>query len=99
MIDAELNYAVEHEFARTLSDVRRRTRLTQGPCQGTNCLQASSSVLASLQGKSPKEHSDMTKDFMREWWWNRACVLNANQFKQEELFQAIHFCNNSLDVV
>ncbi|EKD51029.1 MAG: hypothetical protein ACD_62C00362G0002 [uncultured bacterium] len=87
---AEVQYVVTHELARTLSDVRRRTRLTMGPCQGTNCLTAASAVLAGLQHKGPQEHEDMMRDFVKEWWWNRACVLDGDGLKQEELFQALH---------
>lgn len=97
--EAELRYVVKNELAQTLSDVRRRTRLTQGPCQGTNCLIASSSILASLSHKEVRGRDEMVRDFMKEWWWNRACVMNADQLKQEELNQAIHFCNNALDLI
>src|SRR5262245_14562698 len=35
VLEAEIRYAVRHEWARTLADLQRRTRLTLGPCQGT----------------------------------------------------------------
>lgn len=100
--EAELRYVVKNEMARTLSDVRLRTRFSSGPCQGTNCLIAGTSVLHTLKNDLPNVaseslHADVSR-YLDRWWWNRASVLNAEQFKQEELFQALHFCNNSLDL-
>lgn len=95
---AEIDYVVKNEFVRTLSDVRRRTRFSTGPCQGTNCLIGTAGLLKSLLPESTASEYTMMQDFLKEWWWNRACVLGGEQLKQEELFQAIHFCNNSLDV-
>lgn len=97
--EAEVRYVLEHEMAHTLSDVRRRTRLSLGPCQGTNCLIASSSLLATLKERDLKTRNQSLHEFMSEWWYNRACVMNADQLRQEEFNQAIHFCNNSLDLV
>lgn len=82
---AEIEYVKANEMARTLSDIRMRTRLTTGPCQGTNCL------TGAAQGME-----DHVQSFLNQWWWNRAAVLNGEQLKQEELFQALHFCNNGL---
>lgn len=94
--EAELRYVVKNEKVRTLSDVRMRTRLTQGPCQGTNCLLPANSILNELISDENQEEG--IKDFMNEWWWNRAAILNGDQLMQEELLQAVHFCNNSLDL-
>lgn len=88
---AEIDYVIQNEMARTLSDLRRRTRLTQGPCQGTDCLIASSAFFP--------DDSQNVSSYWREWWYNRALVLNSDQLKQEEISQAIHFANNSLDMV
>lgn len=97
IIAAEILHVIENEMAYTLSDIRRRTRLASGSCQGTDCLVAASAILAQYFELNPHENKKMIQDFMNEWWWNRACVLNGDQFKQEELNQGIHFCNNSLD--
>lgn len=87
---AEIDYVIQNEMARTVSDVRRRTRLTQGPCQGTDCLIAGSAFFPN----APHTASS----YWREWWYNRALVLNSDQLKQEEISQAIHFANNSLNI-
>ena len=96
--EAEIRYVMANEFAQNLSDVRRRTRLTLGPCQGTNCVIASGSILSEIKNESSAKRFESIDHFFKEWWYNRAIVLNADQLKQEELNQAVHFCNNSLDL-
>lgn len=94
---AEVDYVIQNEMVRTLSDVRRRTRLTLGPCQGTSCLiPALANTKESLKIDSSVNQAGV--DFMNEWWWNRAMVMNSDQLRQEELNQALHFCNNSLEL-
>lgn len=86
---AEAEYVIQNEMVRTLSDLRRRTRASLGPCQGGNCSLAMAGILAQLQQKSPQESWDDLERFHQEWWWNRACVLNSDQLAQEELNQAL----------
>lgn len=96
--EAELRYVVNNEMAYTLSDVRRRTRLSLGPCQGMNCVIPSSSILSELQKGTSEDVIQTIREFNQAWWWNRACVLNGDQLKQEELMQALHYCTNAIDV-
>lgn len=86
---AEVEYVIQNEMVRTLSDLRRRTRATLGPCQGGNCSLAMAAVMNQLYDKSPQESWDDLKRFEQEWWWNKACVLNSDQLAQEELNQAL----------
>lgn len=100
--EAEIRYVTRFEMARTLSDVRMRTRFSAGPCQGTNCLIGGASLLNELKNDltemaSESLHNDLSR-YLNQWWYNRAAVLDGEQFKQEELFQAVMFCNNSLDL-
>lgn len=87
---AEINYVIENEFVRTLSDLRLRTRFSQGPCQGLNCLlPATNSLLEhDVEPQIPAEKK--MESFLNEWWWNRAAILGGAQLAQEELFQAVH---------
>lgn len=87
---AEINYVIENEFVRTLTDLRMRTRFSQGPCQGLHCLLPVTNSL--LEHKIEPQISADKKmgDFLNEWWWNRAAVLDGTQLAQEELFQATH---------
>lgn len=99
---AEIRYVTRFEMARTLSDVRMRTRFGAGPCQGTNCLIGGASLLNELKNDlaeiaSESLHDDLSSYF-RDWWYNHAAVLDGDQLKQEELFQAVMFCNNSADL-
>ncbi|MCP5463407.1 MAG: glycerol-3-phosphate dehydrogenase/oxidase [Deltaproteobacteria bacterium] len=91
---AEIKYVKDKELVRTLSDIKRRTRLSWGPCQGTNCSIAAAGVFSDLMDLDAQETESAHFDFLSEWWPNRAAVINGEQLKQEELFQALHFCNN-----
>jgi glycerol-3-phosphate dehydrogenase len=48
--EAEVRHSVSHLWARTLDDVRRRTRVGCGPCQGTYCGPRVASVMAEQMG-------------------------------------------------
>lgn len=89
---AEINYVIQNEFVRTLSDLRLRTRLTQGPCQGLNCLNPALSSLLEHDVEPQLPAEKKLKNFLDEWWWNRAAVLDGTQMVQEELFQATQAC-------
>lgn len=92
----EFVYVIEHEQAQTLSDVRRRTRWTQGSCQGTDCLLAGVALFEKCTGNTDYTTANHITDFANEWWFNRASILSGTQLKQEELQQALNYCNNSL---
>ncbi len=98
VLKAEIDHVIENEMAQTLSDVRRRTRFSLGPCQATNCLIGTSALLAESKDLSGDQWQENVTNFSREWWPNRAAVLTGEQLKQEELNQAIHNCNNSFMV-
>jgi glycerol-3-phosphate dehydrogenase len=93
---AEIEYVIENEFVRTLSDLKMRTRWTMGPCQGTECLLPGAHLFEKLVDDVNDVQKNHVPQFMNEWWWNRAAVLTTDQLKQEELFQAIHFRNHGL---
>lgn len=96
--EAEIRYVVQNEMAQTLSDVRRRTRLTVGPCQGRDCLIPAASILSTLESGDEAEPFSMISTFTHEWWYNRAIVLRGEQLKQEELAQALFYGNGGISV-
>lgn len=85
---AEIVYVVQNELAKTLSDIRRRTRLGMGSCQGMRCETGAMGTLVELGIVSNEEVAKAQEDYDREWWWNRACVMNGVQVVQEELRRA-----------
>jgi bacterioferritin-associated ferredoxin len=49
--EAEVRHVVEHEWARTVADVMRRTRLGLGCCGGMRCLADCAAVVADATGR------------------------------------------------
>jgi glycerol-3-phosphate dehydrogenase len=64
--EAEVRHSVASQWARTLDDVRRRTRVGCGPCQGTYCGPRVASVVADELGLSLAEEADLAAQFDRE---------------------------------
>jgi len=90
VIEAEIRYVIRNEWARTLDDVRRRTHLGCGPCQGARCNFKAAAILADELGLSPAATRRACADFLRERWKGKFPVLRGEQVAQEELNQAIY---------
>ncbi len=81
---AEVRYAVRHEWAATLPDIRRRTRLGAGPCQGCQCLVPAAAILGEERGADPIAE---IRSFLQESWKARSPILKGVQLAQEEMLQ------------
>jgi glycerol-3-phosphate dehydrogenase len=87
---AEVDYTVRCEWARTLDDVRRRTRLGMGPCQGSHCTGAAAGFIAGASSASTAHaHADLL-EFLQSRWRGRVPVLEGEQLRQEELQRAVY---------
>ncbi len=64
----EIKHAVEALQVHTLTDLRRRTRIGMGPCQGELCACRSAGLLARYQAAAPKEAEVHLKHFLEERW-------------------------------
>jgi len=64
----EIKHAVEELHVHTLTDLRRRTRIGMGPCQGELCACRSAGLLARYQAAAPKEAEAHLKHFLEERW-------------------------------
>lgn len=91
VIEAEIRYAARHEWAGDLDDVRRRTSLGCGPCQGSRCTHAAAAVLGDELGMSPAESRRMAAEFMQRRWKGKYPILRGNHIAQEEFSRAIHY--------
>jgi glycerol-3-phosphate dehydrogenase len=85
VIAAELAYSIRHEEARRLLDLRRRTRLAMGPCQGTECAAAAAALFARERDLSPAEHRRELYDLLLVRWKGKRPVLDGVALAQEEL--------------
>ncbi len=85
VLAAEVVYACREEMALKLSDVRRRTRLGAGPCQGMNCTFKAADLLARERGLTAEETLGEIYDFMRNRWKGVRPIVDGVQAAQEEL--------------
>lgn len=87
VLDAEIRYAVRKEWARNLIDVRRRTRLGTGACQGMRCGFQAGLILKEELKLTPEETFHIYKEFIKERWKGRYPVLSYGGMKQEEFMR------------
>jgi len=83
--EAEIRFAVRHLFARTLDDLRCRTRLGMGPCQGSTCGPRAVALLADEIGLDPRAADRMLGEFMKERDDGMLPVLRRGGAAQEEM--------------
>ncbi len=94
--EAEIRYVIRHEWARTLDDVRRRTRLGAGPCQGQRCTLAAACILGEELHLGPDELGSTAMEFLQERWKGKMPILSGLQLAQEEINRAAHFLSANL---
>ncbi|MBN1180374.1 MAG: FAD-dependent oxidoreductase [Anaerolineae bacterium] len=88
--EAEIRWAVRHAQVRTLDDLRRRTRMGVGPCQGMGCTRLAASIVADELGQDAATARHLVDTFLQERWKGRQPVLTGPQVRQEELTRAIY---------
>lgn len=86
-LEAEIRYAVRHEWARTLGDLRRRVRLGMGPCQGFGCSGLAAAILADELDLDPAVVLADLERFRQERWKGQAYRLDGEQLRQQEIAQ------------
>jgi glycerol-3-phosphate dehydrogenase len=94
--EAEIRFVIRHEWARTLDDVRRRTRLGAGPCQGCRCTMIAACILAEELHLNPDELAGVALEFLQERWKGKLPGLSGFQLAQEEISRAVHFLSANL---
>ncbi|MGQ4915148.1 MAG: FAD-dependent oxidoreductase [Candidatus Asgardarchaeia archaeon] len=90
VITAEVIYSLEHEWVNTVDDLRRRTRIGVGPCQGSFCTHKVIALLAKRKGWGPLKAQQEMLAFLNERWKGKYPILSKTQIPQEELTQAIY---------
>lgn len=94
--EAEARHAVRREWARTLDDLRRRTRLGTGPCQGFGCTARAVAALVEEGGPNAPPARAQMQAFLQERWKGRQPVLRGRQLAQEELTRALYLGGEGL---
>lgn len=87
--EAEIRHSVDHLWAKTIDDVRRRTRVGCGPCQGTYCGPRVASVVAEELGMSFDEEIALQKSFEQERQRGVSPSMSGAQTVQVALTQAV----------
>ena len=89
--EAELRHAIRHEGARTLDDLRRRTRLAMGGCQGMRCISRAGVILGQELELDPLAVLSQVLDLLQQRHRGKAPPLSGVGLAQEELNQARYF--------
>ncbi len=86
--EAEIRYCVENEFAHTVDDVARRTRLGLGACGGLRCAARCGRIVAEMTGRSPEAGLGLALRFLESAARRRAAALGPEQARQEAFAMA-----------
>ncbi len=94
---AEVDFVARDATSHSLTDVRLRTRLGMGTCQGIFC--SLRAVGAMTEGNIPLalKPADNVRSFLRERWKGLRAALWGAQLKELELGRAIYAASLNLD--
>ncbi|WP_432748819.1 anaerobic glycerol-3-phosphate dehydrogenase subunit GlpA [Pectinatus frisingensis] len=87
---AEIEEIAGEPTSHTVSDVRRRTRLGMGTCQGTFCAYRSVGAIDKEDVPWSKDTVNLCKDFLETRWKGIRPVLWGNMLRDIELTRAIY---------
>ena len=90
VLACELVYCLHHEWATSLLNLRNRTRLGAGPCQGMRCTAKAAAILARELDLSAAEALDQMLSFLERRWKGNRPVLEGKSLEEEELSQAAY---------
>ena len=85
----EINGAIERMDASTLTDLRRRTRLGMGPCQGEFCACRAAGLLAASHGCIDREREDLNQ-FLQERWKGNFPIGWGDTLREAEYTQWVY---------
>ena len=80
---AEIEYAVKYLDVHNLIDLRRRTRVGMGTCQGTFCMEKVAAVLADVLG-CPEKAGEFVRQYAGERWKGMAPVCWGESIREAE---------------
>jgi glycerol-3-phosphate dehydrogenase len=83
--EGEAAYAIKNLNIKNLIDLRRRTRIGSGPCQGELCAYRAAGLFHEYASISVGESIKLLKDFLEERWKGIKPVLWGDGLKESEL--------------
>ena len=94
---AEFETAASEPTSHSLGDVRRRTRLGMGTCQGSFCALRATGVMAENNLLRDKNPQDLFRQFLQERWHGIRPLLWGNQLREIELERGIYCATLNID--
>lgn len=85
----EIKHAVKYQGVRSLEDLRRRTRLGMGTCQGTSCIWKAASALAEALG-APDKADELARSYLNERWKGMRPVGWGDTIREMEFMQRVY---------
>ncbi len=95
--ELEIRHTVKHEWARTVDDVSRRTRLGLGSCGGMRCAVACGQIIADERERSPAWGLQSAAEFHRSALKRRLSAMNPAQARQEALSAAHLYAQTGIE--
>lgn len=88
--EGEIEYAMTKLGVRNLVDLRRRTRIGMGPCQGELCAYRAAGLMAEFKAVSAAESGRMLADFIEERWKGIKPVFWGDALREAEFIYWIY---------
>ena len=82
--EGEIEYAIKKLDVHDIVDLRRRTRVGMGPCQGELCAYRSAGLFHEYGDISARESVDLLADFLEERWKGMKPVLWGDGLREAE---------------
>lgn len=94
---AEIEYVASDPSSHSLTDVRLRTRLGMGTCQGTYCSLRTIGALTECRIPFPMSPAENLRDFLQERWRGLRPALWGLQAREMELGRAVYAATLNID--
>ncbi len=82
--EGEIEYAIKKLDVKDLVDLRRRTRIGMGPCQGELCAYRGAGLFHEYGGSTPEGSVELLYDFLEERWKGIRPVLWGDGLRESE---------------
>ncbi len=82
--EGELEYALKHLNAKDIVDLRRRTRIGMGPCQGALCAYRTAGLITELSDFEGTDATRMLVDFLEERWKGIKTICWGDSLRESE---------------
>ena len=82
--EGEVEYALEHLEVKNIIDLRRRTRIGMGPCQGELCAYRAAGLFNEFKAATTEESLELLEEFLEERWHGIKPVLWGDGLRESE---------------